>query len=95
MLGIVEKRKASLDKKGYAGAVLIDLPKIFDKINHELLLAKLNVYDFDKKSLEIMMTYLSNQRQRLKINTIFSCWSELLKVFHKAQFWDHFCLIFS
>ena len=54
MLGLVEKSKASLDKKGYAGAILMDLSKAFDTIIHELLLAKLNAYGFDKNSLEIL-----------------------------------------
>lgn len=30
----------SLDKKEYTGAVLIDLSKAFDTINHELLIHK-------------------------------------------------------
>ena len=61
------------------GAVLMDLSKPFDTINHELLLAKLNAYGFDKNSLEIMRKYLSNHWQRTKINTTFSSWSALLK----------------
>ena len=46
LLGLVEKWKASLDEKGYAGTVLMDLSKAFDTINHELLLARLNAYGF-------------------------------------------------
>ena len=93
LLGLVEKWKASLDKKGYARAVLMDLLKAFDTINHELLLAKLNAYGFDKNSLEIMRNYLSNCWQRTKINTFSSC-SALLKGVLLAQFWDQFCLTF-
>ena len=78
-LGIVEKWKASLDEKKYTGAVLMDLSKAFYTINHELLLAKLNGYGFDKHLLEIMRNYLCNCRQRRKINTTFSSWSALLK----------------
>ena len=77
--GLVEKWKASLDEKKYTGAVLMDLSKAFDTINHELLLAKLNGYGFDKHLLEIMRNYLCNCRQRRKINTAFSSWSALLK----------------
>ena len=57
----------------------MDLSKTFDTINHELLLAKLNAYGFDKNSLEIMRNYLSNRWQRTKINTTFSSWFALLK----------------
>ena len=38
-----------LDKKGYKGVVLMDLPKAFDTINHKLLLANFNAYGFSKK----------------------------------------------
>ena len=79
LLGLVEKWKASLDKKGHAVAVLMDLSKAFDTINHELLLAKLNVYGFDKNPLEIMTNYLSSCWQRTKINPTFSSRSALLK----------------
>ena len=51
LLGLVEKWKASLDKKGYARAIIIDLSNVFNTINLELLLAKLNACGFDKNSL--------------------------------------------
>ena len=79
LLGLVEKWKASLDKKLNAGTALMDLSKAFDTINHELLLAKLNVYGFDKNPLEIMTNYLSSCWQRTKINPTFSSRSALLK----------------
>ena len=57
----------------------MDLLKVFDTINHELLVVKLNAYEFDKDPLEIMRNYLSNRWQRTKINTTFSSWSTLLE----------------
>ena len=68
----MEKWKESLDNKGYAGAVLMDLSKAFDTINHELLLAKLDAYGFSDNALNVISDYLTNRWQRIKINTSFS-----------------------
>ena len=39
--------KKILDDKGFGGAVLMDLSKTFNTLNHELLIAKLTVHDFN------------------------------------------------
>ena len=78
LLAMIEKWKLSLDKGGYAGSILMDLSKAFDTINHKLLIAKLHAYGFNIDALKIVMDYLSNRWQRIKINTSFSSWSELL-----------------
>ena len=77
-MALIEKWKASLDKNGYAGAILMDLSKAFDCLNHDLMLAKLHAYGFSKKSLNTIRSYLKHRWQRTKINTSFSKWSELL-----------------
>ena len=77
LLSLLEKWKSILDKKGFSGAVLMDLSKAFDTINHELLIAKLDAYAFNKKSLELILDYLSNRLQHVKINSTFSSWSEI------------------
>ena len=78
LMYMIEKWKLFLDRKGYAGAVLMDLSKAFDTINHELLIAKLAAYGFSKDSLILILSYLSNRWQRVKINSSFSSWTELL-----------------
>ena len=77
LLSLIEKWKSMLDKKGFSGAVLMDLSKAFDTINHELLIAKLDAYLFSKTSLELILDYLSNRLQHVKINSTFSPWSEI------------------
>ena len=79
LLGFIEKWKQMLDNQGYASAILMDLSKAFDTINHELLLAKLYAYGFDKKALRLLRNYLTERWQRTKINQSFSSWTELLQ----------------
>ena len=79
LLSLIEKWKSILDRSGFAGAVLMDLSKAFDTINHELLAAKLHAYGFDKNSLRVIFSYLTDRWQRVKINTTVSSWTELLQ----------------
>ena len=80
LLSLIEKWKKTLDDNGYTtGAILMDLPKASDTINHELLIAKLYAYGFSKDALKLIHSYLSDRWQRTKINKSFSSWSTLLK----------------
>ena len=49
------------------GALLTDLSKAFDCLDHELLIAKLNVYGFSLTALKLVQNYLSNRKQRTKM----------------------------
>ena len=78
LLSLIERRKNTLDESGCSGAILMDLSKAFDTINHDLLIAKLGAYGFDTESLKLIRSYLTNRFQRTKVNTSFSSWSKLL-----------------
>ena len=77
ILLMVEKWKLSLDKGGYAGTILTDLSKAFDCLDHELLLAKLDAYKFDFNSIKLIYSYLTNRKQRVRVNSKYSSWSEI------------------
>ena len=78
LIALLEKWRAILDKNGFAGAILMDLSKAFDCLNHDLLIAKLYAYGFSKESVTLIRNYLKNRWQRTKINTTFSTWYELI-----------------
>ena len=72
LIAMIEKWRQSLDSGGQAAAVLTDLLKAFDCIDHELLIA------FDNSSLTFIYSCLSERKQRTKINSSFSCRTEIL-----------------
>ena len=58
--------------------MLTDLSKAFDCLNHELLVAKLNAYGFTLPALKLVHDYLSDRKQRTRVNNSYSTWFEIL-----------------
>ena len=79
LISLIKKWKKSIDNGGAFGALITDLSKAFDCLSHELLIAKLEAYGFDEKSLKLIYNYLSNRKQRVKINDSYSSWREILR----------------
>ena len=50
--------KKAVDKEEYVSALFMDLSKVFDTINHDLLLAKLKAYGFSLNAVKLMYSYL-------------------------------------
>ena len=72
LLSMFEKNKSAVDKGKYFGAILTDLSKAFDRIYHELVLAKLHAYGFVMRALRLIHSYLTNRKQRTRVNDDYS-----------------------
>ena len=94
-LNLLEKWKNSVDKGKVFGALLTDLSKAFDCLDHELLTAKLNAYGFTLPALRLIHDYLLNRKQSITIVDTYSCWSEKLFGFLQGSIPCPFLKIFS
>ena len=59
----------------FAHYLLISLKRL---IVSPVNFAKLDAYGFDKNTVKLVNSYLSNRKQRVKINNKYSSWSEIL-----------------
>ena len=60
---VLEKWKRAVDSGQMFGALLTDLSKAFDCLDH-----KLNTHGFSLPTLKLGHDYLSNRKQRTKVN---------------------------
>ena len=82
----VQKWRKTLDEGGETGTNLTDLSKAFDCTDHNLVIAKLNTYGLEKRSLEFIHFYLTKRKQRTKLTLPLvhgKCYSQ---VCHKMLF---------
>ena len=69
---MIEMWRKALDEYKVAGAVLTDLSKAFDCLPHDLLIAKLHAYGFEKSALNFIRDYLTERTQRTKVDGEYS-----------------------
>ena len=74
---MIEMWKKALDEQKVAGAVLTDLSKAFDCLPHDLLIAKLYAYGFEKSACNFIYDYLKDRTQRTKVNGEYSSYKTL------------------
>ena len=74
----MNKLNENLDKKNKIGLFMMDLSKAFDCVPHDLLIAKLDAYGFERDALNFIYSYLKDRNQRVKINADYSSWKEIL-----------------
>ena len=79
LLHYTENCKKALDNKMVYGSLLTDLSRAFDSLPHGLLIAKLHAYGVCKTSCMLILNYLSERYQRVKLGNVRSDWLELTK----------------
>ena len=75
---LLEEWQEQLDHNKTVGTVLLNLPKAFDCILHDLLIAKLNAYGFHKNTLTLLFSYLKSRKQSVRIKTNYCSFIEWL-----------------
>ena len=63
LLNIIDQISASIDDGKYTIGIFLDLSKVFDTINHDILLHKLEVYRIRGVALAWLARYLSHRMQ--------------------------------
>ena len=84
LLTLVKNWRKSLDNKSFSSAILMDLQKVFDILNYDLLIAKPHTYRFQCDTLKLLHSYLSIGWYRTKLNMSFSSFEELIKGAHQG-----------
>ena len=77
LITMLENWKKALDGRKQVGAVLTDLSKAFDCLNHDLLIAKIEAYGFNIEAIAFLRDYLSNRTQRTKVDSAYSSYRDI------------------
>ena len=78
LMRLLDKLNKSIDKGRKTGVFMMDLSKAFDCISHDLLIAKIHAYGFGNQSLKLIHNYLNGRKQKVKINSKYSTWKEII-----------------
>ena len=67
LLGLIKGWRQCSVENEVAGYILMDLSKAFDCLSHDLLIANLEAYGIEKQSLLLLLSYLQQRRQCVKL----------------------------
>ena len=77
LLSAIERWRLCTEKQGFTGVLLMNLSKVFDAINHKLVIAKLQ-YEFSTEAPEVLLSYPQERWPSVKINT--TPWTQSLQI---------------
>ena len=72
LMRMTENWQNALDNKKVIAALSMDLPKAFDCLQHDLIIAKPHAYGFEIQALKLIYSCLSNRFQSVKVKDAYS-----------------------
>ena len=79
LVHVIEKWRIYIDFGGHGSALLADLSKSFDCIDHLLLITKRNGYGVDTNLLYFLASYLKKTKQKTKVNGSYSNFENIFR----------------
>ena len=70
LVRLIEELRKNVDGEYIVRGVLMDLSKAFDRIQHDLLIARLDSYGLYRKLRKYINSYLDKRKQYVRINNI-------------------------
>jgi hypothetical protein len=78
LLKVLDDWIDKLENGGQVDVLYTDFEKAFDRVPHRRLLRKLKRYNLDPEIIDWIEAFLTNRRQRVKLNGVFSKWASVL-----------------
>ena len=72
MIKLIDNIVKNNEKDFVTVAVFLDFKRAFETVNREILLKKLKCYNFSEDTIKWFNSYLTNRRQIVKVNGIYS-----------------------
>jgi hypothetical protein len=87
---LVNNALLTLDDKLSVGGLFCDLAKVFDSVNHIVLLSKMKFYGINGSRGKLIRFYLNDRYQRTWINRNYSLgvsdWQKVKQGVHRVQY---------
>ena len=68
LTSIIENIQSQLDQGQYVCDIFVDLEKVVDNVDHEILCEKLNHYGVHGNVIKLIKSYLANRKQYVSFN---------------------------